>query len=206
MSTDRSNRVETRSKTSRSTGKINYEEARRQLVEVEAQLKARERSVREREQELREREEAYRASVDGMKPEEIDPMSYMMKEMMNMRSENQHGTSSRQIDKALAIIPSYIGKNMPLSSFIRACKRARQMIPTYPEDLFTQAAVRKPYDSAYVAIDRHNPRTMLALCSRLRQTLGTYHSLDYHRTELKNVFMSENEQVIDYIGRVPSET
>lgn len=109
---------------------------------------------------------------------------------------------NRQIDDAIALIPAFNGKNMPLSSFIRTCKRARRMIPEYPEELFTQTVVRKLYDAAYVAVDGQNPRSLLALCSRLRQKFGTYYSFDHHRAELKNILMAEYEPVIDYIARV----
>lgn len=190
--------METRIKTARPVGEVSYEEARRQIADAEVRLKARERVIREREQELREREEAFRVNIEGTKTEKVDPLAFLMKEILTMRAESQYHMPNHQVNEALALIPKYDGKNIPLSSFINLlCKRARQMIPAYPEKLFTQATIRKLHDSAYVAMDWHNPRTMLALCSRLRQTLGSYHSIDYHRIELKNVLMSENEQVVD---------
>lgn len=76
------------------------------------------------------------------------------------------------------------------------------MIPEYPEKLFTQATVRKLFGAAYITFDGQNPRTVLALCSRLRQTFGTYYSSDHHRAELRNILTGENEPVIDFIERV----
>lgn len=201
MSIERSDRIETRSMTTRQTDEINADE-RRRVANTMAQLEARERDLFEREQRLREREETLRTTPEETKLGETDTLAFLMREIVALRTENQLHLPNHQVSEALASIPRYDGKNMPLSSYIRACKRARQLIPTYPEELFTQAAIRKLQDSAYVAIERHHPRTMLELGSRLRQTLGTYYSLDFHRAELRNVLMSETEPIIDYIGRV----
>lgn len=186
MSNHRANqpdRMEKRSKTKK-PDEIEQEEVVRQIRHKMAQLME------------REREEALRATENVAKTE-TDTIATILPEIHSMRRR-----PNESIRKAMKIVPRFDGKNMPVYSFIRACRRAREMMPSTSEPTVTKLMINKLHGAAYRAVEGHTVQTIDSLCNRLRQIFGSHHTHEHYRSELRNILMRNNESMIEYINRV----
>lgn len=87
---------------------MTIEEIQKRFAELDAQFKAHENAIRERKTEIRNRETELREReemVKQIKREGVNTASHVLPSSIG----------NKQVEDALALIPAYNGRNMPLS-------------------------------------------------------------------------------------------
>lgn len=103
---------------------------------------------------------------------------------------------------ALELVPSYTGYNIPVSKFVRSCKRARDALPDHLEKQLTLLIRNKLKGHAAIAIDDEEFDTIDKLTEKLKTIFAPSKSIHQYRGELGNVVKGRDEHIIAYIGRV----
>lgn len=140
----------------------------------------------------------------------MDVLTTILQEIHFMRkhtNESRELTDNYSIRETMNIVPRFDGKNMTVNTFIRACRRAREMMPSTSVITATNGKlmINNSKGVAYTTIvdcDIETFRVINFLCNRLRQIFGTYPTHEHYRSELQNILMRNNESMIEYIGRV----
>lgn len=102
---------------------------------------------------------------------------------------------------ALHDVPRFDGKNIPVSDFVRACKRAREMTQSSPEASFIKWMKSKLVGQAYSMIEDNEFNTVKEILDRLTSLYGPSKSIAYYRNEVVNLRKKVDESIIDYIVR-----
>lgn len=112
------------------------------------------------------------------------------------------GPPRTSLREALEVIPTYDGKNMSLTQFLRACRRAKDMLPPASERYLAQNIYFKLRGLAVHAVEEESCRSINDIAEQLSYSLGTRMSVDECRAELRKVYQRDNEHILSYIGRV----
>lgn len=107
-----------------------------------------------------------------------------------------------KLKDAVAPIPFYDGHNLSVFQFCRLCNRALKFISSNQEYLLVQLIINKLQGHAYLAVEGSNIQRLSQLTDRLKSIFGPNKSLDQYRGELANIYMRNNENVLDYIARI----
>ncbi|KYM99961.1 hypothetical protein ALC62_09285 [Cyphomyrmex costatus] len=99
-------------------------------------------------------------------------------------------------------IPYYDGYNIPLSRFIRACRRAKEIVPPNAERDLTKLIINKLGNRAYYAVEDEPCESIYDLIDLLTGAFGSPKTIDQYRGELSTIFLKPREHVLDYISRV----
>lgn len=108
--------------------------------------------------------------------------------------------STIYIKEALNAIPDFDGEN--LNTFIRACKRAANIVPTHLEGELAQLLKFKLKDRAYVVVENYQFNTLDDFITRLKEIFSPYETLNNLRGKLDSLKKESNESMLDYINRV----
>lgn len=103
---------------------------------------------------------------------------------------------------ALELVPKYDGHNLPVWQFARACKRAKEAVPSVDEALFVRMLRNKLSHHAYLAVEDENHLTVEKFLDSLKRIFGSGRSSNYYRGQLSMAYKKPNEHILDYIGRV----
>ncbi|XP_036142126.1 uncharacterized protein LOC118645358 [Monomorium pharaonis] len=103
---------------------------------------------------------------------------------------------------ALDLVPKYDGHNIPVWQFARACKRARDSIPSVDEAHFVRLLRNKLNHHAYLAVEDETHLTVDKFLDTLKRTFGPGRSSNYYRGQLSIVYKKPSEHILDYIGRI----
>jgi len=103
---------------------------------------------------------------------------------------------------ATETVPSFDGYNIPLSQFIRACRRAKEIVPPSSERGLTKLLINKLRGRAYYAVEDEPCETIAQLTDALNLTFGRTKSAEMCRGELSTVIHQTDEHMVDYITRV----
>jgi len=98
-------------------------------------------------------------------------------------------------------VPSFNGYNIPLSQFIRACRRAREMVPASAETSLTKVLINKLRGFAYYAVEDEPCETVSQLADLLSGAFGPQRDVDQCRGDLANIFRKGGEHMLEYISR-----
>lgn len=98
-------------------------------------------------------------------------------------------------------VPHFTGYNIELSQFARACRRARDIIPTHYERHLTKLLVNKLSQRAYAAVEDEPCDSVMQLLDLLNGAFGSTNTISQYRGELSNIYLGNNEHVLDYISR-----
>jgi len=107
--------------------------------------------------------------------------------------------SFREVTEA---VPSFDGYNIPLSQFIRACRRAREMIPASAEMSLTKILINKLRGHAYYAVEDEPCETISQFIDLFNVAFGPRKDVGQYRGELANIYRRGEEHMLDYISRV----
>lgn len=135
---------------------------------------------------------------DGQRQFESQPHAFLHEES-SIESSQPPKVSFRE---ATECIPSFDGYNIPLSQFIRACRRAKETVPPSSERNLTKILVNKLRGRAYYAVEDEPCDTITQLIDLLNGTFGSPNSIDQYRGELSMSYIQRNEHILDYISRV----
>ncbi|KYN18585.1 hypothetical protein ALC57_09099 [Trachymyrmex cornetzi] len=86
---------------------------------------------------------------DGQRPFESQPHAFLHEES-SIESSQPPKVSFRE---ATECVPSFDGYNIPLSQFIRACRRAKETVPPSSERNLTKILINKLRGRAYYAVE-----------------------------------------------------
>lgn len=104
--------------------------------------------------------------------------------------------------EATESVPTFDGYNISLSQFVRACRRAKEIVPASSERNLTKLLINKLRGRAYYAVEDEPCETITQLIDLLTTGFGSPKTVDQYRGELSTVFIKPNEHMLDYISRV----
>lgn len=119
-----------------------------------------------------------------------------------VREHTQHESSTYTVKQAVEFVPTFDGRSISVLQFVRACKRAREVIPASAERTLTKLICNKLRGRAYAAVEDADCCTISELCNRLKDILGPYKFVDQYRGELASILQGPSEHILDYITRV----
>lgn len=106
------------------------------------------------------------------------------------------------IKQVVDFVPVFDGYYITVLLFVRACKRARCVVPASAEWTLTKLLCNKLRGRAYAAIEGSSCDTVSQLCNRVKDGLGPYKFLDEYRGELARVYQGKSDHILEYITRV----
>ncbi|KAI4474736.1 hypothetical protein M0802_015470 [Mischocyttarus mexicanus] len=113
---------------------------------------------------------------------------------------------SVKLREIVEIVPKFDGHNIPVSQFIKACRRALESLPSdYTEETetsLTRFLISKLNGHAYVVIENFRINKVEQLIERLKDAFHPAHSSNYYRGQLANEYKKPGEHILDYYGRV----
>lgn len=104
--------------------------------------------------------------------------------------------------EALDTVPQFDGYNVTVSSFARACRRAREIIPPGSERNLTRLLITKLRGRALAAVEDEPCDSVIQLIDTLNNAFGALKTIDQLRGELSTIHLRRNEHILDFIGRV----
>lgn len=113
-----------------------------------------------------------------------------------------HCTLQVTLKDAVETVPYFDGHNMPILQFARACRRARDMIPSKFEPPLTCLLRNRLRKHAYLVVEDYSFKTVDAFISRLKTVFSPAKTSDHFRGELANIVIGRNEHILEYISRV----
>lgn len=217
--------MDTRSKTAQSQlSEAELAIVERRLDEKRAQLDNQAAALNNRAKELDEREKlAFNKNIseDDAKTREIEelrraieainrtqatappvPNPYAYTSTQSMPPPNCTPMTNASFREILDAVPPFSGTNIPLGSFVRACRRARDAVPGFWEHDLTRSLINKLRGRAYEAIDGEICNNVTQLIDLLETSFGSPKSIDEYRGELSAVYLRRGEHVLDYVSRV----
>lgn len=99
-------------------------------------------------------------------------------------------------------IPSFDGYNIPLAQFARACRRAKDIVPSHSEYHLTKLVVNRLRGRAYYAVEDEPCDTITQLIDLLNGAFGSPKTIDQYRGELSACYLKAGEHMLDYISRI----
>ncbi|KYM93387.1 PREDICTED: uncharacterized protein LOC108782251 [Cyphomyrmex costatus] len=99
-------------------------------------------------------------------------------------------------------VPWFDGYNVPVSQFVRACRRAREMVPPHYERPLTILLINKLRGRAYGAVEDESCVTVTQLIDLLNGAFGSSKTIHQRRGELSTCYIKPGEHMLDYISRV----
>ncbi|KAL6418225.1 hypothetical protein ACFW04_012256 [Cataglyphis niger] len=109
-----------------------------------------------------------------------------------------HGSPSARLSKPCHIST---GATSPISQFIRACRRAKDILPPSSERNLTRLLLTKLRGRAACAVEDEICETITQLADLLNGAFGSPKTIDQYRGELSTIYLKPNEHILDYITR-----
>jgi len=183
---------------------------RKRLEAERDELSAREDEITNREREVLKKwsDQSDMTEIHNtLPPSDVAPgMSYMYG--VNTPANNAEMRDSMQpipkvsFREATETVPHFDGYNISLQQFIRACRRARDMVPPSAERNLTKLLMAKLRGRAYCAVEDEPCDSIIQLIDLLTGAFGTPKTIDQYRGELSTIYLRPREHIIDFIGRV----
>lgn len=123
-----------------------------------------------------------------------------------IRQEYKGDQSPIRLKNAVDSIPKYDGHKMSVFQFCKMCERALKLIPSQQEYYLVQLIINKLYGHAYAVVEGVEYSYVFQLTQRLKEVFGPNKSADQYRGELANIYMKQNEHILDYVERVKELT
>lgn len=115
---------------------------------------------------------------------------------------DRHSAPRISFRDATETVPTFDGYNLPLSQFVDACRRARDMIPVSSEANLTRLLIGKLRNRAYQAVLGPPCHTVTQVIDALTSAFSIPMRGEQYRGELSAVYMKSGEHILDYVGRV----
>lgn len=107
-----------------------------------------------------------------------------------------------KLKDAIESVPVFDGYRPSVFQFLRACERARNMIPRYQEPQLVKLLVNKLRGHALLAIEDTELMSLSDFGNKLKDLFGPRKSLNEYKGELGTIFQRPGENILDYMGRV----
>lgn len=104
--------------------------------------------------------------------------------------------------EALETVPYFDGYNMSVSSFARACRRAREVMPASSERNLTRLLTNRLRGRAQAAVEDEPCDNIIQLIDLLTSAFGSQKTINQYRGELSIIYIKRGEHILDYISRV----
>jgi hypothetical protein len=91
---------------------------------------------------------------------------------------------------------------MSISQFIRACRRAKDVVPVSSERNLTHLLINKLRGRALAAVEDEPCDNVTELINLLNNAFGTQKTIDQYKGELSIIYLKPDEHILDYISRV----
>ncbi|KYM94193.1 hypothetical protein ALC62_15179 [Cyphomyrmex costatus] len=104
------------------------------------------------------------------------------------------------IRDALDLVSKYDGYNIPVWQFTRACKRAKESIPSVDKTQLVRMLRNKLLHHAYLAVEDETHLSVDKFLDTLKRIFGPGRNSNYYRGQLSNAYKKPSEHVLDYIG------
>lgn len=104
--------------------------------------------------------------------------------------------------EATESVPHFDGYNIPLAQFIKACRRAKEIVPPSCERNITKLLINKLRGRAYYAVDDEECENVTHLIDHLTAAFESRKTINQYRGELSNIYLKPREHILDYISRV----
>ncbi|KYN08237.1 hypothetical protein ALC62_00778 [Cyphomyrmex costatus] len=128
--------------------------------------------------------------------------SYNIRRLQSLEQSFDNSKIKISFREVTESIPYYDGYNIPLSRFIRACRRAKEIVPSNAERELTKLIINKLGNRAYYAVEDEPCESISDLIDLLTGAFGSPKTVDQYRGELSTTFFKPHEHVLDYISRV----
>ncbi|KYN00134.1 hypothetical protein ALC62_09095 [Cyphomyrmex costatus] len=138
-------------------------------------------------------ESSYRTTERNANTRDLSPLR------IDHSNNNKIKVSFREITDS---VPYFDGYNIPLSRFVRACRRAKEIISPNAERDLTKLLINKLGHRAYYAVEDEPCDSIADLIDLLTGAFGLPKTIDQYRGELSIIFLKPQEHVLDYISRV----
>ncbi|KAG7189885.1 hypothetical protein KM043_018852 [Ampulex compressa] len=107
-----------------------------------------------------------------------------------------------RVHDVLQQIPPFDGYNIPITEYVRACKRARDILHPSAERELTKTLISQLQGRAYFVAEDERCENITQYTDLLVSAFGQTKSVDYYRGELSMIQMHPNEHMLDFISRV----
>ena len=107
-----------------------------------------------------------------------------------------------KLKDAIESVPVFDGHRPPIFQFLRACERARSMVPRSQEPYLVKLLMNKLRGHAFLAVEDGVVLTLNDFGNRLKNMFGPGKTINEYRGELATVFQRPGEEILDYIDRV----
>ncbi|KAI4475343.1 hypothetical protein M0802_015196 [Mischocyttarus mexicanus] len=114
--------------------------------------------------------------------------------------------TSIKLREIVETVPKFDGRNIPVSQFARACRRALESLPydhsSEVEISLTRLLLSKLSGHAYLVVEHLKVDKVEELIESLKDAFLPLHGLNFYRGQLATEFMKKDEHVLDYYGRM----
>lgn len=121
---------------------------------------------------------------------------------MSTRRTTFHVTPKVSFREATESVLQFDGYNIPLNQFIRACRRAKEIVPPSSERNLTKLLVNKLRGRAYYVVENEFCDSVSQLIDLLTAAFRSCKTIDQYRGELSTIYLKPHEHILDYISCV----
>ena len=109
---------------------------------------------------------------------------------------------SIKLKDAIESVPVFDGHRPSVFQFLRACERARNMIPKHQEPQLVKLLTNKLRGHAFLAVEDTDLVSLNDFANKLKDMFGPGKTVNEYKGELATVFQQPGEDILDYIDRV----
>lgn len=109
---------------------------------------------------------------------------------------------SIRIKDAIETVPVFDGHKPPVFQFLRACERAKSMLPAHMEPHLVKLLMNKLRGHAFLAVEDVVVTNLDSFSTKLKDMFGPGKTINEYRGELGTIYQKSGEDVLDYIDRV----
>ncbi|XP_043604662.1 uncharacterized protein LOC122577429 isoform X4 [Bombus pyrosoma] len=111
-------------------------------------------------------------------------------------------TQSIKLKDAIESVPVFDGHRPSVFQFLRACERARKMIPKHQEPQLVKLLTNKLRGHAFLAVEDTELVSLNDFGNKLKDMFGPGKTVNEYKGELATVLQRPGEDILDYIDRV----
>ena len=106
------------------------------------------------------------------------------------------------IKDAVETVPTFDGSKPSVFQFLRACERAKSMVPSQYESHLVKLLMNKLRGYAFLAVEDASVSTVKEFGNKLKDMLAPAKTVNEYRGELGSIYQRPGEEIFSYIDRV----
>lgn len=107
-----------------------------------------------------------------------------------------------KLKDAIESVPVFDGHRPSVFQFLRACERARNMVPRHQEPQLVKLLMNKLRGHAFLAVEDTELISLNDFGNKLKDLFGPKKSLNEYKGELGTIYQRPGEDILDYMDRV----